>query len=157
MGDSSRKITLRLSEDELELEILADGPKDLERAYLEIVNAQTELRRIRRRHELDQLAQALKEASKQHWIETEGAKRIDESLETPLRIALSYLDSYPECKQGLTVAAEAGCSSAAVTRYASGDLGNHKQFFDKCNGEWKLSDEGLSFISRSLGASHEGE
>ncbi|TFF96919.1 hypothetical protein EU546_00285, partial [Candidatus Thorarchaeota archaeon] len=137
MGADSRRITLRLREDDLEIEIHLDKTENLEEAYLEILSVQSRLRGIRRKHQLYQVAELLREASADYWEETGEGRRIDERLEAPLRIALSYLESYPESRQGSVVATEARCSSATVTQYVRGNLGEHSRFFDKCNGEWK--------------------
>ncbi|MGV9170163.1 MAG: hypothetical protein ACOC38_09520 [Promethearchaeia archaeon] len=77
-----------------------------------------------------------------------------DNVDTPIGIVLSLLDCYPECKQESTIAFEIGGSHPTVSRYLTGDLGNYGQYFEKCNGEYRLTEEGVLFISEWLGTNN---
>jgi predicted transcriptional regulator len=66
---------------------------------------------------------------------------------------LSLLICYPECKKGSTIASEIGKSHPTVSQHLTGDVGDCSHCFEKCNGEYRLAEEGVLFISEWLGES----
>jgi hypothetical protein len=157
MGHEDRRIVLRFRDEDIELEIQVSGIQDLEGAYLDLLSVKTELKKIRQKHRVLILADTSRAVASEYWIRAENGPKIKDNVELPLRIILSLLDSYPECKQGSIIASEINSTHPTVSRYFTGERGNHSQYFERCNGDYRLSEQGVFFIADWLGISHQSE
>jgi hypothetical protein len=88
MGNGEHRITLRSKSDDLELEIQADGISDLEQAYLDLLNAQTELKRVQQKHRNRSLVNELIDATSEYWSETEETRKM--MLTPPLELCFLF-------------------------------------------------------------------
>ncbi|TFG12199.1 hypothetical protein EU537_10310 [Candidatus Thorarchaeota archaeon] len=134
----------------MELEVQAREISDLEAAYLELINAKSELERIKTRNRIRLLAQSLMERASAYWIEDEEGRRVSSKVNTGNGMILSLLDCYPSCKTGTTIASEIGKDQSTVSLWFSGTRGNYSQYFEECDDGYRLSEQGVESLSEWL-------
>lgn len=151
IGESNKQIILRTSIDDLEIEIRLDSQDEIEAAYLSLLDIKKKVREIKQKHRILLIAESAKEKANRFWIQ-EGDRRTLEGVEEiPITMMLSLLDTFPDCKAGSVVADETRNTHPTVSRYFTGKRGEHSSYFEKCDGSWKLTNDGVTFIAKWLG------
>lgn len=150
MGEESQIITLRTKLEDIEIEVQAVGISALEKAYISPLDAKMELEKIQLRSKLLLGVKQAKARAIKYWEDTDEERKIIGVNNTPIAMMLSLLDSYPKCKNVTQVASEVGTAHSSISRYFSGEYGEHTSYFEKCNDDWKLSPEGVHYIDEWL-------
>jgi hypothetical protein len=145
-----RKITLRGTFDNLEVEVHANDLIDLESAYISLMTVIDKLEEIRTKIQLLRSVSMVSEKAAGFWDDSNTSKKITGVKDTLSAVLLSLLDSYPDCKKVTEIAEEVGVAHSSISRYISGEYGGHPEYFEKCNGDWKLSEAGVSCIAKWL-------
>jgi len=150
MGEDSQKITLRKKLEDIEIEVQAIGVTDLEKAYISLLNAKLELEKIQLKNRLLMEANQAKAKAVKFLKVVDEEQKIVGVKDTSIAMMLSLLGSYPECKTVTQIASDTGKQKSSVSRYLSGEYGEHTSFFEKCDGDWKLSPDGVYHINEWL-------
>lgn len=91
-----------------------------------------------------------KRMNKHYWRRVSGVWKIHSDIEAPMRIMLSLLRSYPECKNTMDISIEAGISISYISNIISGKRGEHVEYFEKCESGFRLSDAGIYYFIKEV-------
>jgi len=134
------------------IEIKLNSIDDLKNAYLVLLDLKSRFHEIEQKHKIRIIAEKCKMKTKQYWIETDNKRIIQGVDDKPIGMMISLIDVYPESKKGSLVASEVGISHPAVSRYFSGSLGEHSDYFEEKEDGWRLSEEGVIYLENWIGA-----
>ena len=95
------------------------------------------------------------ELSGKEVIESDAKKVIIKTNDKIIRILLSLLDSYPDCKRVTDIVSDTGHPQPTVSRYLTGYTGSKGHCFEECEDGWKLTPDGVFEIAKFLGIERE--
>jgi hypothetical protein len=150
MNEKRLDMVLRTKINEFEFEVRILDISDIESAYLYLLNARKELIEVREKQSLLMLANLARNAATKYWIESDGKRTVQGVSDKPVGMMISLLDVYPQTKKGAVVASEIDISQPAVSRYFTGSLGEHTDYFEETDDGWRLSEEGIHYIAKWL-------
>jgi hypothetical protein len=156
MNTTSLEMKLSTEVSGFKVEIKLQSIDDLENAYLVLLNVKSRLLELEQKHRVRLIADHCREKTKQYWVVSEEKKSIQGIDDKPIGMMISLLDVYPQTKKGSVVASEVGISQPAVSRYFTGSLGEHSEYFEEVEDGWRLSEKGVQFLSNWLGIDEVG-
>ncbi|MHA1909171.1 MAG: hypothetical protein ACW98Y_17885, partial [Candidatus Thorarchaeota archaeon] len=144
MNKKEPRIAIRSKLDEIEFEIQIDNIKELEDAYLLMLDARQSLGEIKLKHQSLIIAKRCQEISSKYMKITEEEKKIINIDDRSMMIMLSLLDSFPESRKVVDIAEETNIPRPTVSKYLNGHAGDKAYCFSKSGDEWTLSSKGIS-------------
>jgi hypothetical protein len=133
------------------VEIKLQSIDDLENAYLVLLDAKSRLHELERKHRVRLIADRCKDKTKEYWAKSEDKKVVQGVDDAPIGMMISLLEVFPQTKKGSVVASEVGISQPAVSRYFTGSLGEHSEYFEEVEDGWRISEKGVLFLADWLG------
>jgi hypothetical protein len=105
------------------------------------------LQRLSRRLEIEKLKVELQRV----WIQSDKSSKISSSIEEgPYRVAVSLFAAWPDEKRVSEIQSDTGLSSGSVSNICAGRQGGLGLWFDKAQDGWRLSEEGVSGVIKTI-------